>query len=796
MRRILLACLVAIVVLVPWACAVVYAQPAPFDMSTERPPASASPPPPSSLPRATPVPGQEKQPLQSPRIEPSPPSPAAIDASTDVGRYIIPAENLVLAGEYSRNAWTVYLTAEQAKAGDAITIAYQSAIVVAPEASDIVLSINNRRIGEEHISSPNETKSVRWSLPPGLLRAGSNDFEIVVNQRHRTDCDVRSTYDLWTHIDASGSYLHFSERQAPATSAIEAVRALGPDQYGLTHFRMIVPSIGPIDAVSPLLRLSQGLVVMNGMPNPQFSFHQEMPAPDTNPGALRIVVGTAAELATILPDLPAGSDAGPVGAVMPQPDGNAPVVVITGPSWEAVASAVEAFIAPITRSPTLRRDAMPISQWATADAPFVFGGETLSFSQLGVGTTEFSGRRFRTGFHIAVPSDFYAGAYGEAVIRLDAAYGASIAGGSHFDVYVNGNIASTIPVNNDGGALLQKEPIRVTMRHFRPGINHVELEAVLLAEADEVCTPGTSGSLEERFAIFDSSSFHMPRYARIGQTPNLAALSGTGAPYSRQREPTAIFIDHIDTDMLSAVANLLGKVAQVSGSPIALEPIAAASAVGGRNAIYIGTADQLPTTVLSQLNIDSNRMADWHGTKPDMQENEDAAATVEAWRGRLRGGFFSQKMETFADWLKKTLDLSDGALRFLPGPEAIFSPGPADNLLLAQGLAPDGEGIWTVLTAPDSEALRVTSNDLARQENWYKVSGRLVTYSGPTDEINAWPATRQSFLTPIDSSPGNYRLILANWLSSNLLSYALLVVFVACVLGITTSTLLRWIGRQ
>lgn len=792
-----------------------YAQPAPFDMSTERPPTAntlpALPRPNRVTPQPPPRPQQQEQerpavqtqPPAVPQMQPSetsrPQAPqptvsAPATAITGNRRHIIPAESLSLTGEYSRSAWSVYLTAEQAAAGQAIALAYQSAIVAAPEASNLTLFINNRRIGEERINAPNGAKSVRWPIPEGLLRAGNNDFEFVANQRHRTDCNVQSTYDLWAEIDSGATYLEFSQNPAVPASIMDAVRALGPDAKGRTHFDMVVPSLGPMEGLAPLLRLSQGLSVVSGMPNPQFSFLSDMPT--AGAGRLTVAVGTAAELRTVLPSLPPGADTGPVSAVVGSQNGSAPIVVITGPSWDVIGSAIETFVAPVIRSPTLRRDSMTTERWERPNAPFMFGGETLSFAQLGIHTTEFSGRRYRTGFDVAVPSDFYAGAYGEAVVLLDAAYSPEVSGGSHIDVYVNGSIASTVPITNTGGGIFRQEPIRVTLRHFKPGLNRIELEAVLLTEADAACVPGTIASADARFAIFDSSAFQMPRYARIGQTPNLAALSGTGFPYSRQKEPSALFIDRVDPDTLAAAANFLGKTAQVAGAPIALEPVSAANAVGGRNAIYIGTAGQLPPNVLSQLNLDPGLATSWRPTENTPRSGDDTAAALEAWRGRLQGGFVTQQLRNFSDWLQAKLDLSEGALRLLPGAEALFAPDDDDDLLLAQGPGTNDTGIWTVLTGPSAEELRLATTELATNDIWQQVEGRAFTYSRQENEVAFQEARRLSFLTPVDPSIANYRLIAANWLSSNLLSYGLLMVVASCILGIATATLLRGIGRR
>ena len=207
---------------------------------------------------------------------------------------------------------------------------------------------------------------------------------------------------------------------------------------------------------------------------------------------------------------------------MTDPKSGAPVLLISGPSWPAISAAIETIVSTVDRPATAIRDTLVTQRWSAPDAPLVLSATNLTFAQLGVKTTEFSGRRFRTSFNIAVPSDFYANAYGDATVLLDAAFTQNVLPGSHIDIYVNGNIASTVPISSTGGGIFRHLPIRVTMRHFKPGLNTLSLEAILMTKEDDICVPGTTAGTTPRFALFDTSEIHIPDFARIGQRPNLA----------------------------------------------------------------------------------------------------------------------------------------------------------------------------------------------------------------------------------------------------------------------------------
>lgn len=640
------------------ACAVAYAQTAPFDMSGEReqgstpmvprltfpatpapaaaPPSAspaptpaapmpAAPAPPFSMAPASPSasatpPSQPQAPAEVGRPQPAPPvAPAQAQrpaqpaiqrtAQSSVQRYIIPFAKFGLDGEYDRKSWSIYITPEQAAAPAKFNFSYQNAVVVAPEASQLTVLLNNRIVGQQPIASSDAPSNVSFDVPAGLLQPGADLLTFEATQRHRTDCTVQSTYELWTNIDPAKTYLSFSGQEAAAFSSTDAIRAVGVDETGKTQFNFVVPALEQPGTTKPLLRLAQGLAVLSGMPNQTFSF-----TPDTLPqagaGRMTVVVGTPAELQSVITPPPA-AQAAALASFVTDPKSGAAVLLISGPSWPAISSAIDTIVSTTDRPATAVRDTLVTQRWSAPDAPLVLSAANLTFAQLGVATTEFSGRRFRTSFNIAVPSDFYANAYGEATVLLDAAFTQNVLPGSHIDIYVNGNIASTVPISSTGGGIFRHLPIRVTMRHFKPGLNTLSLEAILMTKEDEVCVPGTTAGAAPRFALFDTSELHIPDFARIGQRPNLAGLSGTGYPYNRATQPTPLFIDRIDSDTLSATATLLGQMAIVAGRPIDVEPAATPGAIGERDAIFIGSISQMPPAVLTQLNIATSSQASW-----------------------------------------------------------------------------------------------------------------------------------------------------------------------------------------
>ncbi|MGV1760738.1 cellulose biosynthesis cyclic di-GMP-binding regulatory protein BcsB [Rhizobium sp. A22-96] len=718
----------------------------------------------------------------------------AVSPTPAFRRYVVPYAKLRLEGENDRKSWSIYLTPEQAAAPAKLNFSYQNAVVVAPEASQLTVLLNDRVVHQQQIGSSDNPSDVNFDIPRGLLQPGANLLTFEATQRHRTDCTIPSTYELWSDIDPAKTYLTFAGREAEKLSTTDAIRAIGVDEVGKTQFNVVVPALAQPNTTKPILRLAQGLSLLAGMPNEIFSFGTDA-LPPSGPGKMTVIVGTPAELQPLFA-VPAAAQNGALATFATDPRSGQQLLLISGPSWQAISSAIDMVVAPTDRDPSTRRDLLVTQRWTAPDAPIIYSGTSLSFEQLGVRTTEFSGRRFHTSFNVAIPSDFYANAYGEATILLDAAYAKDVRPGSHIDIYVNGSIATTKPITATGGGIFRQLPIRITMRHFKPGLNTVTLETLVMADEDSTCAPAATSSTTPRFALFDTSQFRMPDFARVEQRPNLAALAGTGYPYNRDGESTALFLDRVDAEMLSTTATILGQMALVAGHPIAVEPTASPGAVGSRNAIFIGSISQLPSTVLSQLNIAATSQVAWRPAAPGQGAAQDSSVTIADWRSRISGGVLQGQFDRFQQWMHRNFDISLSSLRFIPGSEQVFTPSNANTFLIAQEANPTNDATWTMITAPSAGDLRAGAEAMTAQFNWSQIDGRITAYSGKTGKIDTAPVSRFDFVMTQPWSLTNYRLIAANWLSSNILSYAFLLVIGSLLLGIATASILSRIGRH
>jgi cellulose synthase operon protein B len=181
----------------------------------------------------------------------------------------------------------------------------------------------------------------------------------------------------------------------------------------------------------------------------------------------------------VLRSLPPEAATRPLASFVDDPNLGPSTLAISGPTMLAVSQAADSIVSLADDPLADQRLSIATSHWFAPNAPMARGAARYKLSELGARTQEFSGRRFKTEFMAGLPSDFYASAYGEATLLLDAAYSGEVLPGSHLDVFVNDQITATAPITTSGGEILRHLPIRMLMTHFKPGPNLIRFDAQL-----------------------------------------------------------------------------------------------------------------------------------------------------------------------------------------------------------------------------------------------------------------------------------------------------------------------------
>ena len=481
------------------------------------------------------------------------------DASNDLmlHRFGSGAHRLMFSGETDGRAFPIFLTGSEARARAHIHITYTNAVSVMSEASRMRISVNDVVVSETPIASPaaEDPQTLDVDLPTSLLEPGYNAVKIEVQQRHRVDCSIAATYELWTQIDPASSGLTFDGLTPEPIGDLAELPALAPAADGTVALRLVVPKGIDASGLERLMRVAESVALRGHFTHPVVDV---VGAPVEKPG-LDIVVGTtddlkAANLTDVLPEedqlvaLRAG-----------QTPGHS-ILVLSGQSAADVDAAMASLLPAPGTDPSFGTPA-GLKAVALMGGRPVEGGSVLNLRDLGVSSQEFSGRLFRAGFDLLMPPDFYAADYGKMTLLIDAGYASGLDKSSQILVRVNDRDAASRQLANSAGDVFRDRPITVPLSNLRPGFNHVEIEAELGNPADKSCDASVLMSGKKRFVLLDESTVELPSIARIAHMPSLSATAGSGFPYVGRVAEGEIDLPHPDADTVGAAATFLARAA-------------------------------------------------------------------------------------------------------------------------------------------------------------------------------------------------------------------------------------------
>jgi hypothetical protein len=808
----------------------------PFQMQTRQPQAQAQ----GNAPATSPfspnfVPDRDEAPVEPVR-----------QAARGVDRPVLPRPDLRLTGEVDFTILTAYLSAAEAARPAVFSIGIVNSVLVMPEASRLRVVINGRVVTDMQINSPGRAGRQETPLPPGLLKPGPNVIRIEATQRHRVDCSLRATYELWTQLVPSLTGFAFQGGPVPV-SGLGDLPAVGVDDSGATRINVVpVGPTGP-DRLSRIAAAVSAASVFGRFDHPVAKIVEPGTRLDRLPGHLALVVGTAAAVREVTEIAAGEAAARPVVALMPDPRTQVPTLVVSGPTPEDVDRALARLAVQAERSALDAPDRR--FPWRSPDVPVFHGGEAMSLAELGLQTTEFSGRRFQTHFDVALPDDFYAAAYGEANLLLDAAFTPEVRAGSTIDIYVNQALAVTVNITSQDGGLFDQRLVKIPLRNFRPGPNRVHIEANLITDADERCLPGATMPGRDRFVMFSSSVFRVPPFARFGELPNLAAFAAGAFPYrdggntGGVAPPIPVYLAGEGPSSIAAAATFLARLSVSTGTPLGNRFLSNAVELEGRSALVVGAAPDLDPQILSAAGLADAVRAAWAtpvaapgaaaaaaGT-PDEYESvlarlralrlgiepevpapanvpgaaqpppPDAAGPTsevyERWRSGVGGTGVSDVVQQFTDWLRESFGLTLDMLHLAEAENRTVRLAPRTTVVVAQARGPGSAvSTWTVVTAPSGPLLAAGVEGITAPQTWFTMDGSVAAYQETSGLVQDFFPGERYHVQTVPFSFQNARLIAANWFSINVLEYALALMLSSGSLGIVSWVLIRQIGRE
>jgi hypothetical protein len=762
-------------------------------------------------------------------------------ADSVVDRPIVPFRTLRLDGEIAYRSWSVFLSAAEAARGGTLSIAFTNSVLVLPEASRLRVFLNGRQIAQTAIDSPDRTKVIALPVSSDLLRPGENAIRIEAEMRHRIDCSINATYELWTRIDTRLTGFSFSGARI-ALANLTDLPAVGVGPSGATRLRVIQRAPGLSGNMDRMLRAVQSAALRGRFVQPLVEVVGEEVGLQPGPGILNIAIGVYDDVRGLSPEVPVAAATEPLTALI-DTAALGPTVIISGPNERAVDLALARFDAPA--EPGAAQPAIAATPaWLVPGSVRINGPRTVTLREAGVETLNFSGRRFSTEFNITLPPDFYAAAYGEARLLLDAAYSGDVRPGSRLSIYVNGVLSTSVSLTSSSGQVLDDFPIVLVMQNFRPGINTVQIVADLNTEADRACLPGGTVPARDRFALFSSTRLVFPQFARIGQIPSLASFATNGFPYQLTSTPVRVSVGGESFDTIGAAGTLMARVAVSRGASFATNVVEEVAPFTSDGVIIVAPLGEVPNQVLEETGTAPVIPATWlsprpsgSGAEPEGLERYDDVlrrlrqqlrqeevrldrSAAETAAPTASGGDLAdprnEAIRTRDQWLQEVN--GDSALgRFFSGITSsvrqavnfnveldaddgeLVAPlvAPQASIIMAQSAAPTSTTTaWTLVTAPTPALLSTSLAALSSPEVWTRLGGRLSAYDIESNTVQVIPAEDVDYVQTVPLTFGNLRLIAANWFSINNGVYAIALVLVAAMLGLVTWLLVTRVGRQ
>ena len=755
-----------------------------------------------------------------------------------------------LAGEIAQAEWPMFLTEMQTQHRLQFRLGYLAAVSVMPEGSYLSLAVNDVVVGRTNIIGTRGVRTAVFDIPAGLMKAGFNSIRITAEQRHRVDCSLEATYELWTQIDPTQTGLMLP-RADPGVTSIADLAAIPIDDQGALPIRAITPTRAGMASVERIIEAAQMISLLGRFAQPVVDFG---PLAHGEHG-VNLAVGPIDELRAQLEGVPLPFVHSPMVVVVPATEGRRATIVATGRTDEEATEALQQFRVAASSKGT------PEGLRAAAAFPGyrLGGGQKVRLRELGVASQEFSGRLFRAAFNLILPPDFYSADYGKATVDLAGGYAPGLGVGSQIIVSVNGRHVMSTKLTKAAGDVFKQNPMQLPLGSMRPGLNRIEIEAHLPAAADRSCDTLASIAGAKRFLLLDSTEIELPQIARIARMPDLAVTATGAFPYYGAQNRPTLAVPSPTKESVSAAATLATHLAIAAGRPISFRLRGAAPPVGECPALIVAPARALDGDLLSSVGVDRDQLhAVWRekieNPSPPAPEQLSRSETMarhrlvlqrnfpaschmptpqggfrraerlaglraaeavgqtqpaapvdlyEQWDSELRSspgllGRALSRVENAGGWalsrVASARDAFTGALDSAPAAATVQRGTP---LVLAQAiLGSNAEDVRTVVTAPDSVTLQQSVACLVDPRVWRQIAGRMAMLNSADGQIIPVPVDGSTLIATQSFSVQNIRLIVAGWLSLNNKIYVLLMLLVAALLALATREFIANVGRK
>ncbi len=722
-----------------------------------------------------------------------------------------------LWGEQASVSAPVYVTRRQAEANVRFRIGSLSSVSVLPESGTLTVAVNGTRIRDVPLGAAYGLRLTEFDLPAGLLKEGWNSVGISAHHRHRVDCSVDAAEELWTRVDPAETGFLFPEGSARIAD-LSDIAAISPRPDGAVPIGIVVDPKHQLtgDDVERLGRAVQGIALAGRFAQPIVEFDS------TGDAGLDLAIGKVGEVAGRIDRATMDKITGPTIALVPGAERRRPTIVITGQSD----ADLDLAIAQLGMVSALGTPDGLTTLAGASGHPIEAYGQTLTFSDLGIGTQELIGGTLRVGFNAAMPNDFLPADYDRVALDFSGGYAAGLGVDAQIIVEVNGQSAGSVRLGAASGDSFRHKRHFLPLTAFRPGQNRVELR--VNAPNGKGCDNSAATAATPRVWLNGTSKVTFPAVARVGRVPDLGMTSSGAFPFAATAGKMILVVPTPDRDTLGAALTIMARLGLAAGQQIPFAYAASAPAGAPGNVLVVAPARALDPANMREARLDPDLVreawsaaaeispsrtpvsrsvlrrrayeGDWPETcaidrqiPQDPEEQVDMALADVT--GSVRPGLGSAHIGQMFEAARRLIGADP-----TPTPEtraAAKNRLSGASLLVSQGLR-DGmaDSVITIVSSPNAATLGNSITCLVEPSVWSRLAGGLSVLDASTGAVSVTAAESMHYVTTQEFSAHNERLMFAGWLSLNPRFFILIAFLLTVPLAVTTHFLVRNVGRK
>ncbi|MTH99566.1 cellulose biosynthesis cyclic di-GMP-binding regulatory protein BcsB [Roseibium sp. RKSG952] len=734
---------------------------------------------------------------------------------------------LRLEGEHNLKSFHVYVPKGDALKLRGLQVEALSAISILPDLSALEIYVNDRLVGRMPIDASGGEALQTFSLPAGLLQEGYNSVTFAARHRHRVDCSVPATWELWTAVNPANTGFVYTSGYVPGQPVplgeLGALRGVMPNAVGATQIALKGPSLTDRAHLDRALEVAQLVAAFGQYANPDMRIGTQ----ETDGTGLEIIVGTDDEVAKYQPRLQSGRQVFPGIRLFEHPSTGLLQLVVEADNPAALDQAIDNLASRLQDIPAVGSPE-GLRQFKNQFGYHVSPNERITLADAGVPSINFTGRQMNVEFPLNLPQAMFSGDYSKVRIGVDARTLNPLSFDNRLQIFVNGQPVASASLAGEG--VDPVDLLSIPLGGFSAGRNDVRFEFTTLAESDEACVAAADGNYDRLYFNSSNSSMTFGSFADMRVVPNLSAANMVPPPADNAAS-TSIQVPAGHPEALEAAADLIVASAAMSQQvkPVSIKRIN--GFVGDKPGLIVapegllsGKAKQSvdsirslrgarttsnPSPVIAASTEDGPLTADT--ILPDAGQTTSSSRPIFS-RDSLEDaylrstGWLDSGYDTVTVWLRKYgFDIGGQNLAIVQG-----DPARADVVFLqrASDLTPEGQWnallgrpvkqeTWTVVTGNTIEDLKFGVDELLGQQRLSWLKGDTSYYNSENGRIVSGRLQSPTYYADA-ANPLNWqntRLVVAGMVSNHPFEFSLFVIVFAIVLGSVYLFMLKRAGR-